>query len=230
MRLKYPAYQIVIILLIIPVFYTIRNHFQIISSIKSFLPSWIVSVSNDDFFVAAWLSIVILHWLSLTLVFAFLKMNNYKFNDIGYSLSLIQTLIFIFGLILIGLLFYILKTHINFDFHSVLKSLSPVLHSKGELLAWIFLSINAGFCEEIVYRGFGINSLKTYGLPRLIYYVLPIVSWIFIHNLDTFSSPAFGIFFLGLNGFLFTGLYLWRKNLNYSIGLHVIANLTIILI
>ncbi|MFW5759414.1 MAG: CPBP family intramembrane glutamic endopeptidase [Cyclobacteriaceae bacterium] len=230
MRLKYPAYQIVIILVIIPVFYTIRNHFQIIPSINSILPSGVISISNNDFFMAAWLSIVILHWISLTLVFAFLKINNYKFIDIGYSLSLIQTLIFIFGLILIGLLFYFLKTKSNFDFHYMLKSLSPALHSKGELLAWIFLSINAGFCEEIVYRGFGINSLKTFELPRLIYYIIPIVSWISIHNLDTFSSPTFGIIFLGLNGFLFTGLYLWRKNLNYSIGLHVIANLTIILI
>ena len=230
MRLKYPIYQIVIILVIIPVFYTIRNHFQIIPTINSILPSKIISISNNDFFVAAWFSIVILHWISLTLVYTFLKINNYKFSDIGYSLSLKQTLIFIFGLILIGLLFYILKTHTNFDFHSVLNSLSPALHSKGELLAWIFLSINAGFCEEIVYRGFGINSLKTFGLPRLIYFILPIISWISIHNLDTFSSPTFGIIFLGLNGFLFTGLYLWRKNLNYSIGLHVIANLTIILI
>lgn len=230
MKLKCPAYQVVIILLIIPIFYTIRNHFQIISSIKSLLPSWISCISNNDSFVAAWLSIVILHWISLALVYAFLKINNYKFNDIGYPLGLMQTLMFITGLAFVGFLFYMLKTQTNFAFHTAVESVSPVLHSKGEYLAWIFISINAGFCEEIVYRGFGINSLKTFDLPGLVYLILPIFSWIAIHNFDTFSSPAFGILFLGLNGFLFTGLYLWKKNLNFSIGVHVIGNLLIMLL
>lgn len=229
-KYKFPTYQVLIVLLVIPMLYTVRNHFQIIPSIKTCLPPPVVAISSDEFFVAAWLSIVILHWTGLSIVYVFIKANKIKPVDLGYSLSTMQTLIFISALVIIGALFVILKSQTNYGFHNVMKSLSPVLHSKGEYWAWVFLSINAGFCEEIVYRGFGINSLKAFGLPRLVYFPLPIVSWILIHNLDTFPSPAFGLICLGFNGLLFTGLYAWRKNLNFSIGLHAVGNLLIILI
>lgn len=221
---KIPIYQILIILLVLPIIYHIRNHFEIIQTLKTFLPNNLNSISHNNYFIAAWLSIVFLHWISLILVYIFLKINNEDFADIGYVLNLKQTLILITCLALIGIAIYLIKTHT-----SIRIPRFTLLHSNGEYAFWIFNSINSGFCEEIVFRGFGINSLKTWRISRLACYILPLISWISIHSMDSINSAIFTIIGIGAFGAICTLLYIWRKELTYSIALHSFADLFIIL-
>ena len=50
---KIPIYQILIILLVLPIIYHIRNHFEIIQNLKTFLPNNLNSISHNNYFIAA---------------------------------------------------------------------------------------------------------------------------------------------------------------------------------
>ena len=75
-----------------------------------------------------------------------------------------------------------------------------------EQLFFIPVALSAGFCEEIVYRGFGITALQARGLRVWHTVVLTTLSFTFMHG--PAGIFAFPIFFLG--GLLFVGIYFGR--------------------
>jgi len=230
---RFQIYQILIVLVLIPIFYqdSIRNYF-LIPFIKWILPTGFVNISDNNYFVPAWLSILIVQVFTVIIISIFLRVDNLGFSDIGYNNDFKRTLNFIIGLIFIGFIFYFIKTQFGISLNGLINNsqVKPILCSKGELIFWIFYVPFSCICEEIIFRGFGINSFKSLGFNILLCVILPMISWFSIHNLDSFGGIIRGIIFLGLNSILFSGLYLWRRNLNFSIALHSIGNLMIILI
>ncbi|GEM_PF-3851214 len=230
MRPRIPIIQTIVLLLAIPLVYRLQYYFNIIPFIRSVIPDSIANISDHEHYVAGWVPLIILHWISLVVTLVFLRANRLDLSAIGYNNDLKKSMIVLTSLFLVGLLFYFLKANTTLSLETISNGLfSPTLSTSGELISWIFISINAAFCEEIVYRGFGITSLKSLGLNRFLYLVLPIVSWILIHDLMAYGGLTQGTLFLGLNGILFSALYLWHKDLNLPIGVHAIANLFIIL-
>ena len=207
MKTRFPIYQIVIVLVLIPILYqdSVRNYF-FVPFIKWILPSGFINISGNNYFVPAWLSILIIQCFTVTIISAFLRVNKLGLSDIGYNLDFKRTLVFITGLVFIGFIFYFIKTQIGISLNSLINNspIKPALYSKGEYIFWIFYVPCSGICEEIIFRGFGINSFKSWGLSIILCVILPMISWFSIHNFDSFGGIINGVIYLGLNGILFS--------------------------
>jgi membrane protease YdiL (CAAX protease family) len=96
----------------------------------------------------------------------------------------------------------------------------------GERLFWIFMSFTAGFCEELVYRGFNIRALQGRNLRTWLAIGLATLSFVFMHGISVMRvSPFLTIYIAGL---LFSALFLWRRSLVPGICLHTLFDLAAI--
>jgi membrane protease YdiL (CAAX protease family) len=91
----------------------------------------------------------------------------------------------------------------------------------AERSLFIFVAISAGFCEEVVFRGFAISALKQRGWKTWQAVLLATLSFIGIHGIaGIFLSP-----FLFVAGLFYAGLFLWRRNLTLAIYVHTLFDL-----
>lgn len=218
---------IIIVLLLIPSIYIIRRHFGLVELFDSVFPENFKRISDNQFFVSAWSSIVILHWTNLILVIIILRIKNISLTNIGYKLNGKQTLILIGLLVLIGLFLYFIRLKLDFSIGRLFGYELPyAFDTKGELLFCIVIAISAGFCEEITFRGFGIMALQKQRLPLLISIVIPLISWLVIHKITDFSYFLILIF----GGLLYSTYFIWKKDIVFPIVLHSLIDLTLIII
>jgi hypothetical protein len=82
-------------------------------------------------------------------------------------------------------------------------------------------AISAGFCEELIYRGFGIRVLQGRGMRTWLAVLLASLSFVMIHGV----SAVFLFPFLFIAGLIFSGIFLWRKSLTLGICLHAMFDL-----
>ena len=109
-----------------------------------------------------------------------------------------------------------------------------------ENIFFVFVAVSAGFCEELVYRGFAITALQSRWFRLWQAVILATISFVFIHGLG--GVYAFPVFFLA--GLLFAGIYLgrvggvgWRgrigptgrKSLLRAMVTHAVGDMTAIL-
>jgi membrane protease YdiL (CAAX protease family) len=101
---------------------------------------------------------------------------------------------------------------------------SPV--TTVERLFWIFMSFTAGFCEELVYRGFSIRALQGRNARTWLAVVLATLAFVLMHGINVISLfPFLTIYIAGL---LFSFLFLWRRSLIPGICLHALFDLAAI--
>jgi membrane protease YdiL (CAAX protease family) len=87
------------------------------------------------------------------------------------------------------------------------------------------MSLTAGFCEELVYRGFAISALRGRGMRAWQALIIASVSFVFVHGLaGVFAFPVYFTF-----GLLFGGLFLWRRTLAPGMCLHAAFDMFAIL-
>jgi membrane protease YdiL (CAAX protease family) len=99
----------------------------------------------------------------------------------------------------------------------------PVL---AEQVYWVFMSFSAGFCEEVVYRGFGITALRARCWATWLAVLLATLAFVFVHGVaGAFQFPAY--FGMGL---LFAAVYLGTRSLVPGICLHTAIDLGAILL
>jgi membrane protease YdiL (CAAX protease family) len=102
---------------------------------------------------------------------------------------------------------------------------SPVLPgTTGERLFWIFISLTAGFCEELVYRGFSIRALQGRNMRTWLAVGLATLAFFFMHGVWAIALPSFLIISIG--GLLFSALFLWRRSLVPGVCLHALIDVT----
>ncbi len=90
---------------------------------------------------------------------------------------------------------------------------------------WVFMSFTAGFCEELVYRGFAIRMLQRRGLRTWLAVLLATVAFVFVHGV---AAVFLGhIYFVA--GLLFAALFLWRRSLVPGMCLHALVDVSAIL-
>ena len=119
---------------------------------------------NNDLFIPFWSGIIVLHWISVFVVKAFLKQENRTFRDIGYGLNTKKTIILLLSyltvaLLVLGFTEWSLKyVTIDEDKLAGLSNFFP--KTTPQRIFYIITVFTAGFCEEIVYRGYAIINAR----------------------------------------------------------------------
>jgi len=92
----------------------------------------------------------------------------------------------------------------------------------------IAVVLTAAFCEEFMYRGFGIEELAILTGKRWLAALLSLILFTFSHAGLYGMSTA--LIIPALVGAVLTGLYLWRRNLPCCVLMHVILDAIFILV
>ena len=208
-----PLWQVIQMLVGIPLLYVAN----------SLLP-WSIGLFHRHehaFFFQFWGSIALLHWGSVAYVLFLLNRAGRHLTDIGLHLSRARVSAMIGIPLVVGLTLTVLHQTSSGD-HA---SSSPVLPATtGERLFWIFISLTAGFCEELIYRGFGIRALQGRKMRTWLAVGLATLAFFFMHGIWAVALPSFLIIFIA--GLLFSALFLWRRSLVPGVCLHALIDMT----
>ncbi|HET9087654.1 MAG TPA: CPBP family intramembrane glutamic endopeptidase [Acidobacteriaceae bacterium] len=109
------------------------------------------------------------------------------------------------------------------------QALAFFLPNTAEELHWFtVLSVTAGVCEELLFRGFLISYLH-HGALALSWTLALVVSSIGFGLNHLYQGPS-GVFSTALAGFAFALLFLVTGNLASSILMHIAVNLQLVLV
>jgi membrane protease YdiL (CAAX protease family) len=214
--LRLPVWQIGLVLIGFPLLYVLN----------SFAP-WSVrlfSRGERAAFFPFFASILTLHWLSAATVLLLLRRAGASPAQLGLRVSSKRALAIANKLLIVGVVIVAARGLAGYS--------APRPHALGffprgfaENLFFVPTAISAGFCEELVYRGFGITALVGRGLRIWQAVILSSCSFVFIHGLG--GLYAFPVFFAG--GLLYAHLYLSRGNLLRPMIIHSLGDTTAIL-
>lgn len=181
---------------------------------------------NNENYVLFWSLIIIVHWLTFYLVYRFLRNGKQSLKDIGYNLNRKQTSILIASYLTLGLLVFgfteLSLNYVEIDSEKLAKLPNFFPKTTIHRLFFILSVFTAGFCEEVIYRGFAITKLKELGLNKWIALIPSGISFVFIHGIIGFSQ--FWMYFIP--AILFGLIYILSKRLLPGIIIHLLYNLT----
>lgn len=184
------------------------------------------SVERDTAYFFAFLaSLLALHWLSALLTVGVLRRSGLRLADIGLATSRGTGALLVAALLSVGFAMIVLRETLGAA-EPLWRAPTAGLHltSMAQRSAWIAASLSAGFCEELVYRGFGITVLRARGFPVWLSVVLPTISWVLVHGVGgaLLFLPHFIV------GLLFAGLFLWRRTLAPVMFVHALVDLSLL--
>ena len=192
-----PSWQITLVLVGFPLLYMLN----------SFAP-WslrLFGAKDRTAFFPFFLSVLALHWLSVTVTVYFLRKAGVTLADLGLNLSVRKAVTLAGKLTAVGLLFVVFRQLVPYAAsHPDWMVFFPT--NLLERIFWVPVAMSAGFCEELVYRGFGITVLQFRGLRLWQAVLFTSVSFNFMHGLG--GVFLFPLFFLA--GLLMAGIYLGR--------------------
>lgn len=214
-----PRWQILLILVGFPTLYMLN----------SFTP-WtkgLWGLHERAYYIPYWSSVLTLHWSSALLIIFFSGKSGITLADFGLRLSTRKAIIILGLLIAMGVGLVVFREFVLYSTGNLERELLQEFYPTkfSERLFFVFIALSAGFCEELVYRGFGITVLQAQGLRLWQAVILATLAFVFMHGL----GGVYGFPFIFLAGLLLAGIYLWRKNLLLVMIIHAIFNLTAIL-
>jgi hypothetical protein len=178
-------------------------------------------------FFPFWGSTMLLHWASLALAWRFLRAGGWSLADIGLKLTWAQAGGLLAAYLLVAAGAYLLAEMVMAEVPPEtaaqlnLGGFAP--RSSAERQLWILNAFSAGFCEEVVYRGFGIRALESRGISRWLGLLITSVSFVFIHGQIVLSGlDTFGGYLTA--GLLFGLLYLLTRRLWPGMLLHMLID------
>ena len=184
------------------------------------------SVGNDPaYFFPFVASLLILHWLSAATTIWGLRRSRPSLAGIGLATSPPVGALLVGVLIIIGVAIAVSRNALG-PGEPLWRGPAAGLHltTPVQQATWIAVSLTAGFCEELVYRGFGITVLRARGFRLGMAVALPTISWVLVHGVGGLLMfiPHFIV------GLLFAALFLWRRRLAPVMFVHTIVDLTLL--
>lgn len=173
-----------------------------------------------DFFNAFWLIITAWYAIQIFWISRVLRSSGWNWSDIGYTLSKKQTIYLVLGYLvfafsLMGFIELALaNSEVDMEKVNSISSLTP--KTTLARVIFIFMGLFAGIAEELVYRGFAIQSLISQKLNKWLAVLLASIPFIFQHGLK--SLDQFWWFFIW--GLVFGILFLWLRSLTINIIIH----------
>jgi membrane protease YdiL (CAAX protease family) len=208
-----PFWNVILVLVGLPAIYFVN----------SLMPWSIGLLRRHDhvFFFQFWCSIALLHWCSVALIIMLLKRKGAGLKDIGLVQTPFRIALMIAIPVLIGGTLIMLRK-MGIDHGSKAPEVvSPI--TMEERWFWIFMSFTAGFCEELVYRGFAIRSLQGLNLRTVIAILIATLSFVLMHGVSVLTPVPFVIIYVA--GLFFSALFVWRRSLIPGIFLHTLFDL-----
>ncbi len=212
-----PPWQLLLLLVGFPLLY-------MLNSLTPWARGLFVEHQRSSF-LPFWGSVAILHWTSLVLAVVFVRRSGRRMSDLDFRMTLSGMIIFVIVTVGLGLVLVMLRKTwpTNSGPAAAWQVFYP--HSLTERLFWVFMCLTASFCEEFVYRGFGIRMLQCRRFRTWQAVALCCVSFVFVHGAaGVLFFPAY--FIVGL---LFSLIFLWRKSLAPGMYLHAVFDLLALL-
>jgi uncharacterized protein len=214
-------WKIVLVLLVFPGFYMLYS-----------LAPWSVklfSQSDANYFIPFFSGLIVLHWSSFFVCRQLLLSAGWTNEQVGFGFSKSDILkgFAIYFAIAIGLLLLIEVVVMQADLNAEkLKQIGDFFpKTTAQRVLFIFTALSAGFCEEFVYRGFGIRALESRKVNTWVALLITSLSFTFVHGMVVFERFP-GYFIPGL---IFGLLFIWRKTLALPMFIHALIDLTAIL-
>lgn len=187
---------------------------------------------NNDLFIPFWSVILVLHWLSFFLVKAFLNQENKTLKDIGYGLNKKGTIImvvsyFVLAFLALGYTEWSLG-FVNLSEVKLAQLSNFYPKTTGQRLFYVFTVFTAGFCEEIIYRGYAITKLVEKGVNKWLAIIPAAISFTLIHGVATVFSVGQFLTYFGF-GLVFGIIFVVSRQLLPNIIIHLLFDLTAIL-
>lgn len=218
-----PASKIALVLLGFPIVSTLVSLLLLDRS----LLSW----TGLDFFTALWSLIACWYVVQIAILSKVLRSSGWSWSDIGYSFDRRRTTYFVvgylvFAVVLVGFVEFALA-NAGSDTEKV-KALSDLANltpkNLPQRIVFIVMGLAAGLCEELVYRGFAIRSLKSRGINHWLAAFLAAIPFVFQHGLK--SIDQFWWFFIW--GLVFGAMFIITKRLYINIVIHWLVILSAI--
>jgi membrane protease YdiL (CAAX protease family) len=209
-----PLWQVMLMVIGLPTIYMANS-----------LMPWSIGLFQQHdhaFFFSFWSSIAVLHWGSVAIVVLMLKRAGGRLADIGLEFSRIKVAAMIGVPLAVGLALTLLHEAwgASDGQRSVISAVLPA--TLGERLFWIFVSVTAGFCEELIYRGFSIRMLQRHKMQTWLAVGLATLAFVFMHGFTVLAPSSF--LFISIAGLLFSALFLWRRSIAPGICLHALID------
>lgn len=208
--------------------------FPVVSTLISLmlLKRSLFSGTGLAFFTVFWTLIIVWYLVQILLVSKVLKSSGWNWTDIGYSFDRKRTIYFISAYLIFafGLFGFIelALAHANLDPGKVralsdLSNLTP--KTAVDRIIFIFMGLVAGLAEELVYRGFAINTLKSRGINQWLAAVIAAIPFVFQHGLK--SIHQFWWFLIW--GLVFGVIFNLIKKIHLNIAIHWLVILSALL-
>lgn len=173
-----------------------------------------------DFFNTFWTIIICWYIIQIYVISRILNSQGWKLEDIGFSFKKKKTL-YLFGGYLIfalGLLVFIemalANSNVDVEKLNELSSLTP--KTTTARIIFIIMAFVGGLSEEIVYRGFAIESLISQKINKWLAIGIAAIPFVFQHGLK--SIDQFWWFLVW--GLIFGIIYVVRRKLYVNIVIH----------
>jgi uncharacterized protein len=177
-------------------------------------------------FYGFWLSVVVLHWLSVAVCLVVLRRNGISLTDVGAP-DLLRTMRMIALLAAIGVLFVLVRSTLGpvtvFGGTPFFANGSPT--DAPQRLVWVVLAITAGVCEEFVYRGTALTLLRRRGLRTGAAVALATISFALMHG----PAGIFGFPLVGTLAVVMSIVYLRTRSLAPGMFAHALLDLAAML-
>ncbi len=184
---------------------------------------------NSNLFIPFWSGVIILHWTSVVVVKAFLKQENKKLRDIGYGLNTKKTLVlillyFIVALLVFGFTEMSLK-YVPIDKYKLAGLSNFFPKTTAQRVFFIITVFTAGFCEEIIYRGYVITKLTEIKINKWIAIIPAGFAFVFIHGIVAITAYSQFLFYFSF-AIVFGLIFVSSKRLLPNIIIHLLIDLS----
>lgn len=183
---------------------------------------------NSNLFIPFWSGIIVLHWLSVFVVKAFLKQENRTFRDIGYGLNTKKTIILVLSyltvaLLVLGFTEWSLK-YVSIDENKLAGLSNFFPKTTSQRIFFIITVFTAGFCEEIVYRGYAITKLTDIRINKWLAIIPAGIAFVLTHGIIAVTSFSQFFFYFAF-ALIFGVIFILSKRLLPNIIIHLLFDL-----
>ncbi len=179
------------------------------------------------FFWSFVLSIFILHWTAFILIYWITHPNWAQLLNISMPFFKKNRLYLLSALILFSLMSALAPQYLysgNVPAESLtLGEIGPV--SNWERLVFILLSLTAGICEEVVFRGYGISVLEQFLKNKALALVISSLAFMSLHGLA--FLPWFLLIQYFVIGLIFGYIFQRYRRLEILILLHAFIDILV---
>lgn len=210
---------VAVVLVVLPILY------QLNARITPWTP---FHVRMNGRYMQFWWSNTVLHWASTIVVLGLVFQSGSGFEAIGLSIpdeeSIVQ-LVIVYSVFL-GVYYWGVIAQDTLDERRLEQchdGWTPAT-LRQRIVSVFTLSITPGFCEEIVYRGFAITALLSFGYSQWVAIIVATLPFILLHGTAPFSSVRLVGRYAAL-GVGFSVIYLQTGSLWPAIVAHASYNI-----